>query len=94
MATVYILYSKSIDKYYTGSCNDLKKRLEEHAINKYSKGFTHRASDWQVYFIIDNLNYQQARKIELHFKRMKSRKYVENLLIHPEIIERLKDQYN
>ena len=30
MATVYILYSNSIDKFYTGSCLDFTARLEMH----------------------------------------------------------------
>ena len=30
MATVYIIYSKSIDKFYIGSCKDFSIRLDEH----------------------------------------------------------------
>ena len=30
MATFYILFSKSIDRYYVGSCLDLEKRISEH----------------------------------------------------------------
>ncbi|MCF8381497.1 MAG: GIY-YIG nuclease family protein, partial [Bacteroidales bacterium] len=26
----YIIYSASINRYYTGSCSDLKKRLQRH----------------------------------------------------------------
>ena len=94
MATVYVLYSASIDKFYFGSCLDLEQRLEQHRMHIYSKGFTRRASDWELFYKAEGLNHVQARKIELHLKRMKSRKYVENLLVHPEIIEKLKDQYN
>ena len=93
MATVYILHSASIDKFYIGSCLDLEQRLEQHRKHLYSKGFTKRASDWELFFKAEGLNQEQARKIELHLKRMKSRNYVENLLIHPEIIKKLVDQY-
>jgi hypothetical protein len=30
MATFYILYSKSIDRYYIGSCLDLEKKNSKH----------------------------------------------------------------
>ena len=36
MATVYILYSDSIDQYYTGSCLEFTERLEMH----WDKGFS------------------------------------------------------
>jgi hypothetical protein len=32
MATFYILFSKSIDRYYIGSCLDLEKRISEHNV--------------------------------------------------------------
>ena len=32
--------------------------------------------------------------IENHIKKMKSSKYISNLLIHPKIIEKLKDMYS
>ena len=94
MATLYILHSASIDKYYIGSCLDLEHRLAQHRKQFYSKGFTKRASDWELFFKAEGLNYDQARKIELHIKRMKSSKYIENLPVHPEIIGKLIDQYN
>ncbi|MFN5983120.1 MAG: GIY-YIG nuclease family protein [Fluviicola sp.] len=33
MATVYIIYSKSIDKFYVGSCLNLIERLELHNLH-------------------------------------------------------------
>jgi len=48
------------------------------------------APDMDTYnFFIDNLEYLQARKIEAHIKRMKSRKFIENLKKYPEIQKRL-----
>ena len=47
--TVYILYSSSIERYYTGSTGDeLVERLRRH--NSNHKGFTGKASDWEVVF--------------------------------------------
>ncbi len=94
MAYVYILHSKKIDKYYIGSCLDLNKRITEHKQHNYNKGFTHRADDWELYFVIVDLPYETARKIERHIKRMKSRKYIENLKRYPEISKKLIKKYN
>ncbi|MBL7931079.1 MAG: GIY-YIG nuclease family protein [Bacteroidia bacterium] len=94
MAYLYILYSKSINRFYTGSCLDFDKRFIEHQKIKDPTGFTAKASDWEEYLVIDNLFYEQARKIEKHIKRMKSAKYIVNLNKHPEIIEKLKLMYN
>src|SRR5690606_41337523 len=74
MATVYILYSKSVNSYYTGSCVDLGGRMQQHIHKTYSDSYTKRASDWELYFYIENLEYRQAREIESHIKSMKSRK--------------------
>jgi putative endonuclease len=93
MATVYILYSKSIDRFYTGSCKDLDKRLNQHLNNKFEKSFTSKTSDWEIYHVIEKLEYSQARKIEKHIKKMKSKKYVQNLKRYPEIIEKLKQKF-
>ena len=35
MATVYIIYSKSIDKFYVGSCLRLIQRLDQNNPNEY-----------------------------------------------------------
>lgn len=58
MATVYILYSLSIDQYYIGSCLDLKQRLEQHLNKSYQVGFTHRANDWELFYSIEDLEYR------------------------------------
>ncbi len=94
MANVYILYSPKSDKYYVGSCKDLNERLTKHSTKEYSDSYTATlADDWELFFQIDNLAYEQARSIEQHIKRMKSRKYIENLKEYPEIIEKLKIKY-
>ena len=69
MAFVYILYSKKLDRYYTGSCFDLEKRLLEHKNKVYRDSFTAKAENWELFLFIDNLEYHQARKIEMHIKK-------------------------
>ena len=94
IATVYILYSKSIDKFYAGSCNDLQKRLVQHSSKEFDNSYTRQVTDWVLYFAIDNLNYQQARKIEKHIKSMKSREYFQNLRKYPKMVDKLINKYS
>ncbi|QXV67687.1 GIY-YIG nuclease family protein [Mucilaginibacter sp. 21P] len=93
MAFVYILYSKTLKKFYVGSCKDLLNRLDQHLSKEFEKSFTTKATDWKLYWSINELNYEQARSIELHIKRMKSRIYIENLKKYSEITEKLKVKY-
>jgi putative endonuclease len=93
MAFVYILYSKSLNRYYVGSCLDLDLRLKEHLSKKFDGGFTSKASDWLLFYTIPNLEYE-ARKTEAHIKKMKSRKYIEDLKRYTELSEKLVRQYS
>ncbi len=88
MATVYILYSKEINRFYIGRCLDFEKRLLEHRDHTFN-GFTSRAKDWDTYFVLYNLKYEQARNIENHIKRMKSAVYIKNLVKYPKISDKL-----
>ncbi|HEX4877994.1 MAG TPA: GIY-YIG nuclease family protein [Chitinophagaceae bacterium] len=89
MAVVYILYSSSLDRYYIGSTLDLDIRLNQHLANDFPGSYTGKAKDWEVFLCFENLDYQQARKIEFHIKAMKSRRYIENLKQFPEMVARL-----
>ena len=93
MASVYILYSQTLDRFYIGSCNDLNYRIEQHFNKEFAKSFTAKADDWVLYFSKDNLGYEQARHIERHIKKMKSRAYLKNLTVYPEIFEKLMQKY-
>jgi putative endonuclease len=94
MATAYILYSKNLDKYYIGSCLDLAKRLQEHKDKIDKQSFTYRTDDWEIYYVMTGLSYSQARSIEQHIKKMKSKKYIENLKKYPELSDKLRNLYD
>jgi putative endonuclease len=94
MATVYIIYSKSIDKFYVGSCLNIVERLEQHNTHVFQVGFTHRANDWEVYYSKEITSQDLARKIETHIKAMRSRVYYQNLLKYPEIMDKLIEKYS
>jgi len=94
MASVYILFSKKLDRFYTGSCKDLSYRLDQHLRKAFSKSFTAKTDDWELFFFIDHLQYAQARLIEGHIKKMKSKVYIQNLKKHPEIFQKLIIKYS
>jgi len=93
MHFVYILYSKSADKYYIGETENLATRLHQHNIGYFKGSFTSLARDWEIYFKIECQDIQIARKIERHIKKMKSRKYLENLVKYNSITEKLIEKY-
>jgi putative endonuclease len=93
MAAIYILYSKKVNRHYIGSCLDVTERIEQHLNKVFPKAFTKRADDWVIKFSMDNLNAKQAKQIENHIKKMKSVTYINNLLKHPEMTQKLIENY-
>jgi putative endonuclease len=93
MASVYILYSEKLDRFYTGSCLDFQFRFQEHLDKVYTEGFTSNADDWKLFLLVENLSYTQARAIERHIKKMKSKVYIQNLIKYPVVMIRLKEKY-
>ena len=84
MSTLYILYSKRLNRYYVGITSTLlSERLEKHNHSSYGFHYTSKASDWVVTLAIECDSFALARRMEIHIKRMKSRKFIE-LLIHDE----------
>ncbi|MCF8381498.1 MAG: GIY-YIG nuclease family protein [Bacteroidales bacterium] len=73
----YIIYSASINRYYTGSCSDLKKRLQRH--NDGATPSTKPGRPWVIYWFEEFENKSDAIKRENQIKRMKSRQYIESL---------------
>ena len=73
---VYILYSQEHDRYYIGHSKDINRRIAEHNIRK-NLG----ASDWELKYseLFDNRSGAMQR--EAAIKKMKSRKYIETLIV-------------
>ena len=93
MASIYILHSIQLDRFYIGSCKDLNYRISLHLDKEFTKAFTAKTNDWTLFFFVDDLEYNQARLIEQHIKKMKSKSYIRNLKSHPEIIKKLSEKY-
>jgi putative endonuclease len=67
MASLYIIYSKSIDRYYVGITSEAVL-----------------ANDWELKLHINCDDYSEARRMELYLKRMKSRKFIEKIILDKE----------
>lgn len=89
---VYILHSKKLNRYYIGYTSNLDLRLEFHR-NAPQNKFTANANDWTLFFNFKCNNKTQALFVEKHIKNMKSKKYIENLIVYPEIIDKLLTKY-
>ena len=92
---VYILYSEKLDKFYVGNTDvSPNERLQQHNDKQHKNAFTARGIPWVLFLYFECQSRLQARKIETHIKKMKSKKYIRNLTQYPEIIDKLKEKYN
>ena len=90
MPFVYILHSQTHDKFYIGfTTEDVGVRVDRHNSDYYQNKFTSRFKPWQSFWILESTSENQARLIEKHIKKMKSKTYIHNLVKYPEIAETL-----
>ena len=59
-----------------------------------NKGVTRRKIPWSYFYVMEVNSSTVANKIERHIKKMKSAKYIENLVKYPEIGEKLIKKYS
>ena len=95
MPYCYILHSALLDRYYTGATEEpLEVRIRKHNHQSYGKNhFTAKSDDWQLFHWVQCESMLQALRLERHIKKMKSRKYLQNLKKYPQIAEKLLDKY-
>ena len=75
--TVYILYSPTLQKYYTGYTGDkMAERLRRHKSNH--KGFTGKANDWQLVYIEELKEKKAAMTLERRIKRRGASRYLKD----------------
>ncbi|WP_339611828.1 GIY-YIG nuclease family protein [uncultured Planktosalinus sp.] len=75
----YILYSKNLNRFYIGHTGDtLDNRLKKHLSNH--KGFTSNAKDWEIVYSEFYETKNEAYQRELKVKKMKSKKFIKNLI--------------
>jgi putative endonuclease len=92
----YILHSAILDRFYVGSTSlEATDRLDNHVMKYYGTlKFTAKAEDWILYYSFECSSYNQARKIEHHIKQKKSKKYIRNLELYPEMALKLLDMFH
>ncbi len=76
MHFLYIIYSPTTEKFYTGETNDFSARLNLHNTHKNIKAFTKVAADWKPKLIFNCKTREEAIYLERFIKRMKSRKFL------------------
>ncbi|HNV80586.1 MAG TPA: GIY-YIG nuclease family protein [Tenuifilaceae bacterium] len=94
-AYYYILFSRSLNRFYVGVTSDsVECRLQQHWDKLYgSRSFTARANDWEVVLTIPCNSLTQALRIEKYIKRMKSRRFIEQLIEDEAMLNRLKQRF-
>ncbi len=93
MASVYILFSVSRNRYYVGlTTESASSRLQKHNEKFYGKHFTSMSKDWELKLEILCKDHSQGRRVELYIKRMKSRLFIMKLIASDEEVQRLKER--
>ncbi len=78
MPVTYIIYFAKLNKYYIGACIDFQRRFYEHNIGHST--FTSTGIPWEKKFLREFATLQEAKTFELKVKKMKSRKFIEELI--------------
>ena len=78
MHYIYVLISKKDGKFYTGSTNDLKRRLDEHNAGKVES--TKRRKPLKLIYYEACIDEKDARKREKYLKSGMGKKYIRNRL--------------
>ena len=74
---VYILYSKSLEKYYTGQTNNLKDRLYRH--NSGWQKHTKKGTPWKLVWSRSCKNREEAVKLESRIKKRGAKRFLEEI---------------
>ncbi len=78
MFIVYILYSKSLNRYYVGYTNDLDRRISEH--NRIKGKYTYIGIPWEVVYNEVFQSKLDAHRRELFIKSKKSKTFIIELI--------------
>jgi putative endonuclease len=74
--TVYILFSKSTQKYYTGSTQDLQNRLLEH--NSAETKSIRNGIPWEVIWQTQVPSRAEALNLETKIKKRVAKRFIED----------------
>jgi putative endonuclease len=77
MFTLYILHSKTVDRYYVGYTNDIVRRLSEH--NRINGKFTDAGIPWILVYSECFSTKKEAMDRERFIKNQKSKQFIVDL---------------
>ncbi|AWG21193.1 excinuclease ABC subunit C [Flavobacterium faecale] len=89
-----ILYSKSTDKFYIGETHDIAQRVEKHNHHSYDNSYTKIASDWNLVLEFNCINKSEALFLEKFIKKMKSKKFIEKIILNPDLLADISSKNN
>jgi len=72
----YILYSKSLQKYYTGQTENISRRLEEH--NRGKTSFMKSGIPWIIVFSKEFSTRSEAMALEKQIKKRGASRFIED----------------
>ena len=72
---VYILFSVSLNKYYTGFSRFTDKRTRQH--NKAQTSWTSKATDWEKVWMVQVSSVDKARDLEKKIKSCGAKRFLE-----------------
>jgi putative endonuclease len=75
---IYILHSKTLDRFYIGSTQDIEKRIQKHLSNH--KGYTSKAKDWVLVYKETFKSWDEALLRERKIKNWKSKVMIKKLI--------------
>ena len=80
MHFIYIIYTRSFDKFYVGESIDPTERVLQHNKGLYKGASTSYAKDWELKLTLSVATKEDALKIERFLKSMKSKKFIGKLI--------------
>ena len=86
MYFIYIIYSKKLDRYYVGTTDDVSKRLCEHNSGFYNESYAVKGFPWELSLSFECEYSQKAYALEKFLKRMKSRVFLEKVIVDSNIL--------
>ncbi len=84
MHFLYIIYSETLNRFYTGETHSMQERIKEHNTRKYSKAYTKSANDWKYMLQKECKNKDDAIYLE---------KFIKRIIENPKILEIKKPRY-
>jgi putative endonuclease len=77
MFFVYILFSKSIQKYYVGSTHDLNDRIKRH--NAGESNYTRKGAPWDLIHVIEMSTRAEAMQFEKRIKKRGIKRFIDDI---------------